>query len=209
MDSRGGSIDLGGLDGSAELHSRGGGISVVACDNIQSLQLTSSGGPVSCSMSPGALMSGAIIHARAGGAVAWPEQDVEPSQREAHMRMAGTKAAQQALAQQGPAGGGGDVGNMASRAARVGEADAVAAAAAAHASASEPQEAVLGPAGDAGGGFGEGWETRTYFQGQQVGAEAVKGVQCSRVVLDAGAGPVTISIMSWIASMKAKMAAGQ
>lgn len=204
VESRGGRVQMAGLDGNTDIQSRGGDVSITACDNIQALRVGSSGGNINCSVAPGALMSGAVIHAR-GSSIAWPAEDVGPSQRETHMRMAAAKAMQQAMQQQSggeAAQGQQDVGNTASRAARAGEADAAAAA-------THRQETGSQLASEHEAGQGEGWETRRYMHGQQTGADGVDPAQCSHILLDAGQGSVDVSIMSWIATMKAKMAAGQ
>ena len=208
IESRGGSVQVAGLDGNAHIRSEGGDVSITACDNIQALRVGSSGGAIACSVAPGALMSGAAIHAR-GSTVTWPADDVDPAQRATHMHMAAAKTMQQAMQQQGgeaAAGSQQDVGNTASRAARAGDADA--AAAAAHQRAMGPQGG-WGDVGGVGGQLGEGWHSRMYMHGQQAMADEVDPAQCSRIVLDAGKGSVTVSIVSWVASMKAKMAAGR
>ena len=211
IESRGGSVQIAGLDGNTHIQSEGGDVSITACDNIQTLRVGSSGGAIDCSVAPGALMSGAVIHVR-GSTVSWPADDVDPAQRETHMRMAAAKSMQQAMQQQGgeaAADGQQDVGNTASRAARAGDADAAAAAAHQHSLGPSCLQEGLGDVGGAGEDMGEGWDTRLYMNGQQTVADKVDPARCSRILLDAGQGSVSVSIVSWVASMKAKMAAGR
>lgn len=55
---------------------------------------------------------------------------------------------------------------------------------------------------------GEGWEIRAYTGGTQTDAAALPS-GAAQIRLDGGQGQVTVSVVSWIDSMKAKMAAGR
>lgn len=55
---------------------------------------------------------------------------------------------------------------------------------------------------------GEGWETRPYIGGTQTDVKALP-VKSARIRLDAGQGAVAVSVVSWIDSIRAKMAAGR
>ena len=106
------------------------------------------------------------------------------------------------------------MGNLESRAARAGEADSaarVADSAAAEGDAASDlghQQGAESPGPD---WAADGWDTRVYLGGRQAEPGAQPAAKCARLWLDAGAGQgrVTVSVVSWIEAMKAKMAAGR